>query len=222
VFLQLLPLILGAMLAPLWIMLVLLLLASPRGVAKGAAFVGGLTLTRLAQGAVFGVMLSASPDARADSSGQSPFASTLLLLVGILLLASAVVKWRKDADPDDPPPSWLESIDKTSPARALGLGALLMAVGPKCWVFTLSAVGVIVEEEIGLAGSIVTFVAFVGLAHLALIVAVLVCAIAPQTSSAALGRATDWLARYNRPISITVATLFGVFFFWQGASGLLG
>jgi hypothetical protein len=61
ILVQLLPLILGAVLALLWIVLVLLLLASPRGLAKAAAFVGGMTLTRLVQGIVFGAILRASP-----------------------------------------------------------------------------------------------------------------------------------------------------------------
>jgi hypothetical protein len=88
-------------------------------------------------------------------------------------------------------------------------------------VFTLSALGIIVEAEIGLAPSIAAYLAYVALAQIVLIAAVLVCAIAPQASSALLRRAVDWLACYSRPISITVAVVFGAFFLWHGVTGLL-
>ena len=37
-------------------------------------------------------------------------ASTLLLVVGILLLVAAYKKWRNQADPDDPPPQWMQGV----------------------------------------------------------------------------------------------------------------
>lgn len=220
VLVQLLPLILGTVLAPLWVIIVLLLLASPRGVAKATAFVLGMTLTRLAQGVIFGALLTASPDAQAENGGPSPVVSTLLLVVGILLLITAFRKWRKEADPDDPPPQWMQSIDQTTPLKALGLGAVLVAVGPKLWVFTLSALSIISAAELGPAGA-AAYVIYIILAQILLILAILVSAIAPQASSATLQRAIRWLTQYNRPISITVALIFGLYFVWDGAKGLL-
>lgn len=213
--------ILGAVFAPLWIIIVLLMLASQRGVVKAAAFVLGVTLTRVAQGVIFGLLLGASPDAKAESGGQSPVVSTLLMVVGILLLVAAARKWRKEEDPDDPPPKWMQSMDHTPPLKALGLGAGLVAIGPKLWVFTLSAIGIISGAELGLTSSIIAYVAYIILAQSVLIGAVVIVAIAPKAASATLQRAIDWLTTYNRPISITVALIFGLYFTWNGAKGLL-
>ncbi|MCX7792590.1 MAG: hypothetical protein N2378_18295, partial [Chloroflexaceae bacterium] len=84
---ELLPMILGNVLAPLWLIIVLLLLASPGGLAKGAGFVLGMTLTRVVQGVLFGVVFAASADETAG--GGAPVAATMKLLLGILLLIAA-------------------------------------------------------------------------------------------------------------------------------------
>lgn len=219
---QLVPMILGAVLAPIWLIVILLMLASPGGLAKASAFVLGTTATRLAQGAIFGTLLAASPDAGADGDGgKSTFVATLLLVVGILLLIAAYHKWRKEADPDEPPPKWMQSIDQMTPLKAFGMGAMVMGVGIKMWVFTLSALGVIRAEELGMGPSIVAYLIYVVLAQILLIAAIALSAAAPGVAGPLLGRANSWLARNNRPISITVALIFGIYFAWDGASSLL-
>jgi hypothetical protein len=214
---QLTPMILGAVLAPAWVIIVLLILASPGGLLKAIMFVLGMTLTRVIQGVVFGAVLA---DA-APGDGKSPVASTLLLVVGILLLITAFKKWRKEEDPDEPPPKWMQSIDQLTALKAFGLGALLLAIGPKMWVFTLSALAVISEANLGQTGSIVAYASYIILAQALLILAILVVAVAPKGSRAMLTRAIDWLTTYNRPISVTVALIFGIYFSWSGLQGLL-
>ena len=55
---SLLPYIIGSALVPMYIILVVLLLKSPgQGLLKGAAFVAGITATRLLQGLIFGFRL---------------------------------------------------------------------------------------------------------------------------------------------------------------------
>lgn len=222
VIVQLVPMILGAMLAPIWLIIVLLMLASSGGLAKASAFVLGTTATRLAQGALFGALLAASPDAAAGSDGgKSPFVATLLLMVGILLLIAAYHKWRKEDDPDDPPPKWIQSINQLTPLKALGMGAMLIGVGVKMWVFTLSALGVIRAEELSQSQSIVAYLLYVLLAQILLISAVAISAVAPGIAGPLLTRMNDWLGRNNRPISIAMALIFGLYFAWDGATSLL-
>jgi len=76
---DLIPLIIGAAAVPVWIMIVLLMLRSDNGVSVAAAFVGGVTLMRLVQGALFGYVLGSSGE------GDGRISSLLLLLMGILL-----------------------------------------------------------------------------------------------------------------------------------------
>jgi Sap, sulfolipid-1-addressing protein len=221
VVVDLIPMILGAMLAPVWIIIVLLMLASPGGPLKAGAFVLGMTLTRLLQGVLFGTIIGASSDAEAADGGKSPFVSTLLLVVGILLLVAAYRKWAKDADPDEPPPKWMQSIEQLAPLKALGMGALLVAIAVKLWVFTLSAIGVISAAELGLTAGAVAYLIYIALAQLPLIVAVVAYSAAPAAMGPVLKRAIDWLMDNNRPISIAVSLIFGIYFTWTGISSLL-
>ena len=158
VVVQMLPLILGAILAPVWIIIVLLLLASPQGLLED--------------------------------------------------------------DPDEPPPQWMQSFAQASPLKALGLGVLLVGIGIKLWVFTLSALSIISGPELGQSERVIAYAIFIGLTQVALIAAILVYAVVPQAASL-LKRALDWLTRYNRPISITVGLIFGLYFGYSGISGLL-
>ncbi len=211
------PIILGNILSPLWLIIVLLLLASPGGLAKAAAFVLGMTLTRVVQGVLFSVVFASS----AEAGNGSTVADTLNLLLGILLLIAAFKKWRKEEDPDEPPPKWMQSLEQTTALKALGLGALGLAVGPKLWAFTLSALAIINEAQLEQTDAIIAYAAYIVLAQILLILAILISAVAPQGSRAFLQRAITWLTTYNRPISVTVALVFGLMFTWDGVSGLL-
>lgn len=222
VIVELLPYILGAALAPLWVIIVLLLLASPNGLAKGSMFVLGMTLTRIAQGGLVGAIFAASSDTAADESGKSPVGATLMLVLGILLLIAAYKKWRAESDPDDPPPKWMQTIEQATALKALGLGAGMIAVGPKYWVFTLSALAAIREAALPLAQSVAAYLSFIVLAQLLLILPLIIYAVAPKGSAALLARANTWLATYNRPISVAVSLIFGLYFSYSGATGLLG
>jgi hypothetical protein len=219
---DLIPLILGAVLAPAWVVIVLLMLSKPGGLARAAGFVSGITVMRLAQGVVFGIVFSSSPAAESENGGKSPVVSTLLFVIGILLLATAVRKWRKDIDPDDPPPKWMESIGQTGPLKAFGLGMLLVAIGAKLWVFTLSALAIITAADIGRTSSVAAYLIYVTLAQILLILAIAAYAIAPRTAGAVLDRVMGWLNRYNRPVSVGASLIFGLYFTWDGAKGLIG
>ena len=119
---DLLPLIVGATAAPFYPVAVLLMLRGRGGTAKALAFVGGNVAARLAQGAVFGLVLGAAVAAGSED-GQRLVVSALLLVVGILLLITAAKKWRKEEDPDAPPPRWLAAIGGLSAVGAVGAGA---------------------------------------------------------------------------------------------------
>jgi hypothetical protein len=139
-----------------------------------------------------------------------------------LLLIAAFKKWRKEEDPDEPPPKWMQSLDQTTALKAFGLGAMGIAVGPKLWAFTLSALAVINQAELDRTGAIIAYAAYIVFAQILLILAILISVVAPQGSRAFLQRAIEWLTTYNRPITVTVALVFGLLFTRDGVSGLLG
>ena len=221
VIVYLLPLIVGAALLPAWIILALFLLRGEGGVRKALAFAAGALLVRLVQGVIFGYVFDTAADTYGES-GSNLITSTLLLVVGIVMLISAVKKWRKDADPDAPPPKWMATLSGLSALKAFGVGALLMAVSIKQWVFTLSAIAVIEQAQLSRAANMLTYLIFVLAAQSLVLAPILVSAVAPVQSTKLLDAIHGWLERNNRAIVIAASSIFGVWFLWKGIAGLIG
>ena len=219
---SLLPFIIGSALVPVQIILAILLLKSPaQGVLKASAFVAGMTVARLLQGLFFGLIMTNSSAAAEQTSAKSPVISTLLMLMGIFFLITAYKKWRKEEDPDAPPPKWLEMMDSVTPLKAFGVGLGLVAISAKLWVFTLTAIAVIGEAQLGQPDSTITYLLFILLAESLLLLPILARLIVPDRSKSLLDSTSAWLNRNNRPILIGVSLVFGLLFLYQGVSGLL-
>lgn len=137
-------------------------------------------------------------------------------------MITAAKKWRKEANPDEPPPKWMATLSGLSTLRAFGMGALLMALAIKQWVFTLSAIAVIEEAQVSPAANVLAFLFFGLLAQSLVLAPILVSAAAPTQSAKLLDAAQSWLERHNRVIVIAVSLIFGLWFLWKGISGLLG
>ena len=221
VFVTLLPVIAGATLVPAYPIVVLLLLQSQRGLGKAIAFVTGAVAVRLVQGILFGFVFGAAAEAYPDG-GSEAIASTLLLIIGILLLIGAYKKWRKEIDPDEPTPQWMATISNLSGSKAVGTGALFLAVSVKQWVFTLAAIDVIQGAELGTTSSVALYLLYTVATQVLVLLPILLVAVAPQRSAQPLTAAQSWLERYNRVILVTASLVFGVWFFYKGISGLMG
>ena len=215
---SLLPLIIGAAVLPVWIVIVLFLLRGEGGLGRATAFVAGAMLARLAQGFLFGFVFGAAGDEYGEE-GRNLIASTLLLVIGLLMLVSAVKQWRKEEDPDAPPPKWMAMLDGITPARAFLFGAGFILIAAKLWVFTLGAIGVIGEAQMGQRESVIAFVWYILLAQSLLIIPILIRLLLPGQADRLLGAFGDWLERYNRQIVIVVSLVFGLFFLYQGVMG---
>jgi H+/Cl- antiporter ClcA len=221
VLLDLLPLMLAATLVPLYPILVLLVLLGEGGLRTASAFVAGLLAVRLAQGVLFGWVFGAAAEAYPDD-GPQIIASTLLLVVGLLLLLAAFKKWRKQPDPDEPSPQWMAALGRLSALKALGAGAAIMTIDVKQLVLTLTAIDVIQGAALeGLAGAGL-YLLYILAALTLVLLPLLVYAVAPQRTDKPLRAAQAWLERYNRPIVIGASLVFGLWFFYKGVTGLIG
>lgn len=221
VFFELLPLMLGAALVPLYPILVLLLLLGEGGLRKAIAFVAGMLAMRLVQGVLFGWVFGAAAEAYPDD-GPQIIASTLFLVIGILLLVTAAKKWRKQPDPDDPPPQWMAALAGMPPLKALGAGAGVITIDVKQLVFTLAAIDVIAGAELGGAASAGLYLFFALATQTLVLLPILVFAVAPQQAVKPLRAVQGWLERHNRPIMIGVSLVFGLWFLVKGVTGLMG
>jgi hypothetical protein len=220
VFIDLIPLILAATLAPVFPIIVLLLLQSERGLGKAIAFVIGAVTVRLVQGAIFGLVFRPAVEAE-SAAGLQLIAPTLLTLLGILLLVNGVKKVRKEDDGEDSEPKWMSRLTDLTVLKAAGGGALLMLVAVKQWVFTLSALAVIEEAQPGLTAGVALYLLFVVATQMLVLPPIIAFAVAPEKSAKPLVAAQGWLQRHNRVIMIIVSFVFGAWFLFQGVSSLL-
>jgi hypothetical protein len=217
---NLLPLMIGAAVVPLYPIIVLLLLQGQGGLGKASAFVVGNISVRLLQGVLFLFVFSAAEEAY-PTTGPSLITATLLLVIGIMLLVTGYKKWRKEEDPDAPPPEWMNKISDLSLLKAFGAGALLVVIAVKQWVFTLAAIAVI--ETAGLDGgsSAILYLIFTLATQVLVLVPLLAFAVAPGASAKPLAAIHGWLQQNNRVIMIAVSLIFGLLFFYNGVTGLM-
>jgi hypothetical protein len=221
VLLDLLPLMIGAALVPIASFIVVLLLSNPGGLPKGVAFVSGAIVVRLAQGIVFGYIFTSDPVATSETGGNL-IVSTLLLVMGILMLITAFRKWDKEEDPDAPPPKWMVALDTLTVPKAFGLGFAQVAISSKQWVFTLSAIGIISAAQLTPPIGDGLFLVYVLAAQVFGLIAVIGVAVAPRAAGVVITQAREWLMRNNRRILIAFSLIFGLFFLFKGIIGLLG
>jgi hypothetical protein len=203
--------------APL-VVTILLMRASTR---VAAAWVAGMTVVRLAQGAVFALIFSDGSTAATETpEGRSAILSGILLVVSIMLFITAAQKLLSGDDPDAPPPKWMAMIGTMGTGRAFLFGAGLLVVNAKFWVFTLGAISAIEEADLGRSASVATFLAFVALVVAPQVLALGLAVVAPTRSRSLLDDVAGWLQRNNRAIVVVVSLVFGTWFLAKALTGL--
>ena len=217
---SLLPLIVGSALVPIQIVITTMLLSSRAGKVAAVAWLGGMTAVRLGQGLVFGLVLGASNDATSGGSGSSTAVSLLLLVVAILFYVTAARQLLNHPDEDAPPPKWMAMVESVTPGKAFGLGAGMLLISAKFWVFTLGAIAAIGAADLGQGAAVLTFLAFVVLAESTHIVLVALAFAMPTRAAAMLASISGFLATHNRVIMIVLGTVFGTWFLVKALTGL--
>lgn len=96
-----------------------------------------------------------------------------------------------------------------TPFKAFLLGASVLAIGAKFWVFTLGAIGAIGAANLGQPSATFAYVAFIVLAESVHLCPVGVATLAPDRSEAVLSSTSLWLIRRNRVIVAVLGLLFG-------------
>lgn len=99
------------------------------------------------------------------------------------------------------------------------MGAGVVGLSAKLWVFTLGAIGAIGEAELGPASSAVVFLVFVVAAESIHLGLVAMAYASPGRASRILVRTSDALRRYDRVIMITLGLVFGTWFMLKALAG---
>ena len=210
----------GSALFPAQITITVMLLGSAPGRRAAVGWVAGLTSLRLLQGAVFGLILGSARMAAPGSEEESLLVPMFQLVLAIAFYVLAARKALNVPDEDAPPPGWIARLKTVTPLRAFLLGAGVLAISVKAWVFTLGAIEAIGDARLGQPASTVAFLLFVVLAQSIHLAAVGMAYAVPDRASSVLGRVSELLTRYGRQIVVTLGLVFGTWFLFQALSGL--
>ena len=208
---------------PLPIMAVILMLFSPRATSTAPAFVAGWVIGLIA---VFALLLFVVPldNIAGAESNPSRLASIIRLLLGAMLLFLAFQRWRGRPKLGEVKslPSWVESLERATPVKALGLGAMFSGLNPKNLAFTIAAAIAIAQEDLTTGQTMIPVAIFVLLASVGVAAPVIWYGVARESASKTLAGWRVWLtANYNTMMAI-VFLLFGVIVFTKGLGGLIG
>jgi hypothetical protein len=139
-----------------------------------------------------------------------------------LLLIAAFLQWRKEQDPDDPPPKWMTSMSSRSTLKALGASALFVTIAVKQWVFTLTAIDAIAGAGLNGSANVGLYLFYTIATQALVLIPIVAYAVAPKQAAKPMQAAQAWLARHNRVIAISVSLIFGLRVLYKGITGLLG
>ncbi|RMG11289.1 MAG: hypothetical protein D6729_18240 [Deltaproteobacteria bacterium] len=196
--------------------LVILLLLSERGWRNAVGYVLGYVGSYGGLGLGV-VLLGARVTAGA---GAGPVLGGVLCGFGMLLLWLSWRNAHKPKAPTDEPPRLFTLLERITPPKALGLGALVTVLNVKNLGLFLSALSVVLLSGLPLREQLLIASVAVLVFCSAVVLPLGIVLLAPKRSTLLLARLKDTLARHRRPLGIWAPLLFGLLIASKGV-GLL-
>ena len=200
---------------PLALTIFILLVASNRGLRKGAAFIAGWLATLAAVAAVTIAATGNSPPAA--STAPATVIVVAKIVLGLVLLGIAERQRRRMRRPQPPKaePAWRARLDEMSPIFAVGLGAFFQPT-----VLVVTAASMITGAKLSTAASYVALAVF-GLLSVSTFLSMdIYVAVRPAQSAEALSRLDGWIHRHTDLIVIVGATALGLWLIGNNAYAL--
>jgi Sap, sulfolipid-1-addressing protein len=196
----------GVAISPLVIIVVVLILLSPRAVPNGLAFLGGWLAGLIAVGAVVFAFGGFGGKGGSDSTIEG----AVKLAFGVLLLAMACRHWlrnRSGADADGP--SWMSAVDNYSLLSAAGSGAFFSAIYPKNLILTAAAASDLATRAPGGGPDIGAYALFIVVGSVTIAGPILLYMIIGRKIDPALARMKSWLTAHDKQIILAILLFFG-------------
>ena len=217
-----LPMAIGIILSPLPVAAVILMLFSPRARANGLAFLAGWAIGLGAVGTLTLLLASSQDVAQGGTPARWTLALKLLLGAGLLFLAYRSFEKRPREGEEPSLPAWMRTVDSFTPARSLGLAALLSGVNPKNLLLTVSAMSGVALAGLPAGQSAVVLVVFVLLSSVGIAAPVAYALLGGQGARASLDGWKRWLVVHNAVVMAVVLLVLGVKVFFEALAGLVG
>jgi len=183
----------------------LLVLASERGIRKGAAFVAGWFLSL----AVVIALTVLATGNKPPGPGTVPAAAVLAVKIaaGAGLLLIAVRQRRRMGRPKKPrkTPKWQARIDKMPPWYAIAVAAVVQP-----WPLVAAAAAIVAEAKLSSAATYLSLSLFCLIATSSILVIETHAVVRPEQSGALLARVKTWIDSHTDRVIIIVSTVLGL------------
>lgn len=219
VLIQALILAFSGLLSPGSITLVILLLISDRSWHNGLGYALGYTSAYTLIG--ISVVVLGYRTTENNAGEPSLFLPVLLIVLGSLLLLLALRNWRKPISEDKEEPRFFSIVDKITPMKAFGLGALVSVVNFKNLALYLTALSVVILSDLVISERLFITVLVALVFCLSVIIPVLIYIAFPKRARDLLNGLRLFLNRNSRPIGIWAPFAFGLHLFIKGVTDLL-
>ena len=195
-----LPLAVGIALSPIPIIAVVLMLTSHKARVNGPAFVLGWLIGLGVVGAI--VLAVAGPGGASKSGSPAAWVGWLKFALGVLLLLVAARQFRSRPRGGEPAhmPTWMTSIDKTSPLAALGLAVVLSGANPKNLLLAVGGAATIAQTGIPGGQQAIAYLVFALVGTLGVAAPVGIYFAMGQKSEKLLAGLKDWMSQHNAVI----------------------
>ena len=206
---QILPLAVGVALSPVPIIAVALMLMSQRARLNGPLFVIGWLIGLAVIGVV--VLAVAGPGGASSDGKPATWVNVLKLVLGLLLLLVAVRQWHGRPRPGQEveAPKWMSSVERFSPGKAVGAGAVLSGANPKNLLLAIGAAAAIAQTGIGSGDQAIAYVVFALIATLGVAAPVVMFFALGDRSQRILAGLRDWMGQHNAVIMAVICLIIG-------------
>jgi len=201
------------------ITLVILLLISDRGWHNGLGYALGYTSAYTVIG-VSVVVLGFRATGN-ESREPSLFLPILLLVLGTLLLWLAFRNWRKPVSDEQKEPRFFSIVDKITPLKAFGFGAMISVINFKNLALFFTALSVVIVSDLILTEKIFITLLVVLVFCLSVIIPVVIYLAFPKRAKELLSGIRQFLNRNSHSIGIWAPFVFGLLFLIKGITDLL-
>ena len=202
------------------IMLVILLLLSDRGWRNGLGYALGYISAYTLIGVSAVVLGYRTTESNAEGE-PSLFISILLMILGILMLWLALRNWRKPVTYDQEEPRFFSIVDKITPLKALGFGAMISMINFKNLALFLTALSVVILSDLVITEKLFITLLVVLVFCLSVIIPIVIYIAFPKRAKELLNGIRQFLSRNSHPIGIWAPFVFGLLLLFKGITDLL-
>lgn len=216
---HILPLALGVALSSVPIVVMVLILLSPRGRWSSLTYLIGAMVGLVGLTALFTAVASLLPPV--PTTQKSPLFATIELVLGGGLLVLAAIRWhsarrrRHEAATTEGPPAWMTKVTSLGPIPSLGVGFVLM-LRPKNLLLTIAAGVAIAAGNVPFAPTVVAIAIFAVLGISTLAAPIIFAVADPVRMRRPLEETRVWIEHNSATVTTLVLLVLGTVIIGSG------